>query len=155
VQDHRHPLRYLCQSERDGADAGRAAVQRELPHEQAAEVQVRRDGRPGESARLDRRTERTLITLKLDADEQEWLDLNEALRVAYERIEDIKIEAGKRKAGGADTFLMNAPWLSVTATRSRLALHCWVQEQTPSGRPAATPLLKACARPSARLLTAA
>ncbi len=64
-----------------------------------------------EAGTFDRRTDRTLITLKLDVDEQAWLDANEALRVAYERIEDIKVEAAARKAEGAKTFRMTASLL--------------------------------------------
>jgi len=64
-----------------------------------------------EASTFDRRTDRTLITLKLDVDEQAWLDVNRALRVAYERIEDIKVEAAQRMADGADTFRMTASLL--------------------------------------------
>lgn len=64
-----------------------------------------------EAGTFDRRTDRTLITLKLDVDEPAWLDVNEALRVAYERIEDIKVEAATRMAEGAKTFRMTASLL--------------------------------------------
>jgi len=64
-----------------------------------------------EAGTFDRRTDRTLITLKLDVDEQAWLDVNAALRVAYERIEDIKVEAAQRTADGVDTFRMTASLL--------------------------------------------
>jgi DNA-binding transcriptional ArsR family regulator len=64
-----------------------------------------------EAGTFDGRTDRTLITLKLDVDEQAWLDVNKALRVAYERIEDIKVEAATRKAEGVETFRMTASLL--------------------------------------------
>lgn len=64
-----------------------------------------------EAGTFDRRTDRTLITLKLDVDEQAWLDVNEVLRVAYERIEDIAIEVAQRKARGAETFRMTTSLL--------------------------------------------
>jgi DNA-binding transcriptional ArsR family regulator len=64
-----------------------------------------------EAGTFDRRTDRTLITLKLDVDEQAWLDVNQALRIAYERIEDVRVEAAGRMADGADTFRMTASLL--------------------------------------------
>lgn len=64
-----------------------------------------------EAGTFDRRTDRTLITLKLDVDEQGWLDANEALRVAYEQIEKVKVEAIARRAKGAETFRMTASLL--------------------------------------------
>lgn len=64
-----------------------------------------------EAGTFDRRTDRTLITMKLDVDEQGWLDANEALRVAYERIGEIEVEAAVRKAEGAKTFRMTASLL--------------------------------------------
>jgi DNA-binding transcriptional ArsR family regulator len=64
-----------------------------------------------EAATFDQRTDRTLITLKLDVDEQAWRETNDTLRAAYERIEDIKVEAATRKADGAKTFRMTASLL--------------------------------------------
>lgn len=64
-----------------------------------------------EAGTFDRRTDRTLITVKMDVDEQAWLDANEALRAAYERIEEVKCEAVNRKAEGATTFPMTASLL--------------------------------------------
>jgi DNA-binding transcriptional ArsR family regulator len=64
-----------------------------------------------EAGTFDRRTDRTLITLKLDVDEEGWIDANAALRTAYERIEEIKGEAINRKAKGAKTFPMTASLL--------------------------------------------
>lgn len=64
-----------------------------------------------EAGTFDRRTDRTLITMKLDVDEQGWLDVNEALRTAYERIGEVEVEAAMRKAEGASTFRMTASLL--------------------------------------------
>jgi DNA-binding transcriptional ArsR family regulator len=54
-----------------------------------------------EADTFDQRTDRTLITMKMDVDEQAWRETNDTLRAAYERIEDIKVEAATRKADGA------------------------------------------------------
>lgn len=64
-----------------------------------------------EAGSFDERTDRTLITMKLDVDEQAWHDANEALRVAYERIGEVEVEAALRKAEGARTFRMTASLL--------------------------------------------
>ncbi len=64
-----------------------------------------------EAGTFDRRIERTLITMKLDVDEQGWLDVNDALRVAYERIGEVEVEAAVRQAEGAETFRMTASLL--------------------------------------------
>jgi len=64
-----------------------------------------------EAGTFDRRTDRTLVTLKFDADEEAWVEANAALRIAYERIEEIKCEAINRKAAGAETFPMTASLL--------------------------------------------
>jgi hypothetical protein len=44
-------------------------------------------------------------------DVQAWREANDTLRAAYERIEDIKVEAATRKADGAKTFRMTASLL--------------------------------------------
>lgn len=64
-----------------------------------------------EAGTFDRRTDRTLITMKLEVDEQGWLDANEALRTAYERIGEVEVEAAARKAEGAKTFRMTTSLL--------------------------------------------
>lgn len=64
-----------------------------------------------EAGTFDRRTDRTLITMKLDVDEQGWLDANEALRAAYERIGEVEVEAAARKGEGAKTFRMTTSLL--------------------------------------------
>jgi DNA-binding transcriptional ArsR family regulator len=64
-----------------------------------------------EAGTFDRRTERTLITMKLDVDEQGWQDVNDALRIAYERIGEVEVEAAARRAEGAKTFRMTASLL--------------------------------------------
>jgi DNA-binding transcriptional ArsR family regulator len=64
-----------------------------------------------EAGTFDQRTDRTLITMKMDVDEQGWQDANEALRGAYERIGEIEVEAALRKAQGAETFRMTVSLL--------------------------------------------
>ena len=64
-----------------------------------------------EAGTFDRRTDRTVITLKMDVDHQGWLDANEALRIAYERLGKVEVEAATRKAEGAPTFRMTASLL--------------------------------------------
>jgi len=64
-----------------------------------------------EAGTFDQRTDRTLITMKMDVDEQGWQDANEALRGAYERISEVEVEAARRKAQGAKTFRMAASLL--------------------------------------------
>jgi DNA-binding transcriptional ArsR family regulator len=64
-----------------------------------------------EEGTFDRRTDRTLITMKLDVDEPGWDEVNAALRTAYERINEVEVEAALRKAEGAKTFRMTASLL--------------------------------------------
>lgn len=64
-----------------------------------------------EAGTFDRRTDRTLITMKLDVDEPAWEEVNAALRTAYERIGEIEVAAAQRKAEGAKTFRMTASLL--------------------------------------------
>lgn len=71
-----------------------------------------------EAGTFDRRTDRTLITMKLDVDEQGWMDVNEALRIAYERIGEVEVEAAARKAEGAKTFRMTTSLLGYQSPTS-------------------------------------
>jgi DNA-binding transcriptional ArsR family regulator len=64
-----------------------------------------------EAGTFDRRPDRTLITMKLDVDDQGWEDVNDALRVAYERIGEVEVEMAARRAEGAKTFRMTASLL--------------------------------------------
>lgn len=64
-----------------------------------------------EAGTFDRRTDRTLITMKLDVDEPGWEKVNAALRTAYECIGEVEVEAALRKAEGAKTFRMTASLL--------------------------------------------
>jgi DNA-binding transcriptional ArsR family regulator len=64
-----------------------------------------------EAGTFDKRADRTLITMKFDVDEQGWEDANQALRIAYERIGEVEVEAALRKAEGASTFRMTASLL--------------------------------------------
>lgn len=49
-----------------------------------------------EADTFDNRTDRAVITLKMDADEQGWGDINATLREAYERIREIEGETANR-----------------------------------------------------------
>ena len=64
-----------------------------------------------EAGTFDSRTDRTVITLKMDVDDQGWQDAGDALRVAYERLGEVEVEAASRKAEGAQTFRMTASLL--------------------------------------------
>ncbi len=72
---------------------------------------TRRASNAVEAGTFDARTDRTLVTQKFDADEQAWTDSMEALRVAFERIGEIEVEAAARKAEGAKTFRMTTSLL--------------------------------------------
>lgn len=74
-----------------------------------------------EAGTFDRRTDRTLITMKLDVDEQGWEEVNAALRTAYERISEVEVEAAIRKAEGARTFRMTASLLGYESPASEAA----------------------------------
>jgi DNA-binding transcriptional ArsR family regulator len=65
-----------------------------------------------EAGTFDRRADRTIITLKMDVDDLGWQDANEALRIAYERLGEVELEAAARKAEGAPTFRMTASLLA-------------------------------------------
>ena len=71
----------------------------------------RRAAQAMEAGTFDRRTDRTLVTMKLDVDEQGWQEVNDALRVAYERIAEVEVDAALRKVEGAETFRMTASLL--------------------------------------------
>lgn len=64
-----------------------------------------------EAGTFDSRTDRTVITLKMDVDDRGWQDANEALRIAYERLGEVEAEAATRKVEGAPTFRMTASLL--------------------------------------------
>jgi DNA-binding transcriptional ArsR family regulator len=70
-----------------------------------------------EAGTFDSRTDRTIITMKMDVDDQGWLDANEALRAAYERLDEVEIEVASRKAKGAPTFRMTASLLGYESPR--------------------------------------
>lgn len=72
---------------------------------------IRRAAGALEAGTFDRRTDRTLITMKLDVDEPGWEKVNAALRTAYECIGEVEVEAALRKAEGAKTFRMTASLL--------------------------------------------
>lgn len=64
-----------------------------------------------EAGTFDERTDRTLITMKLDVDQPAWEEVNAALRTAYQRIGEVEVEVKQRKAEGANTFRMTASLL--------------------------------------------
>jgi DNA-binding transcriptional ArsR family regulator len=49
-----------------------------------------------EADTFDKRTERSVITLKMDADEQAWLELNEILREAWGRCGEVESRVANR-----------------------------------------------------------
>lgn len=65
-----------------------------------------------EQGTFDKRTDRAVITLKMDVDEQAWKDVNEAVMAAYRRLCEVETEAANRKAAGAETFRMMASLLA-------------------------------------------
>jgi DNA-binding transcriptional ArsR family regulator len=64
-----------------------------------------------ETGVFDRRKDRSLLTVKMDVDEQAWKDANAAVWAAYERLTEIEEEAANRKAEGAKTFRMTGSLL--------------------------------------------
>lgn len=49
-----------------------------------------------EADTFDKRTERSVITLKMDVDEQAWLEANEIVREAYERLSEVEVQTANR-----------------------------------------------------------
>lgn len=49
-----------------------------------------------EADTFDKRTDRSVITLKFDADEQAWSEAMDIIRDAYERLSDVEAEAANR-----------------------------------------------------------
>lgn len=74
-----------------------------------------------EAGTFDRRTDRTLITMKLDVDEPGWQEVNAALRTAYERIGEVEVESAFRKAEGAKTFRITASLLGYESPTNETA----------------------------------
>lgn len=60
---------------------------------------------------FDRRTDRALITMKMDVDERGWSDAQEAIMACYERLGEIEVENAHRQAEGAETMRMTASLL--------------------------------------------
>jgi DNA-binding transcriptional ArsR family regulator len=73
---------------------------------------IRRASDAVEKGTFDKRTDRIIATMKMDVDEQGWVDANQAVRDAFERLLEIEDEAATRKAEGAQTFRMTASLLS-------------------------------------------
>lgn len=71
----------------------------------------RRAQRSVEAGVFDRRKDRSLLTVKMDVDEQGWKDANKAAWEGYERMAEIEEEVANRKAEGAKTFRMTASLL--------------------------------------------
>lgn len=65
-----------------------------------------------EAAVFDRRKDRSVLTVKMDLDEQGWKDANAAAWEGYERMEKIQEEAANRAAEeGSKTFRVTASLL--------------------------------------------
>lgn len=64
-----------------------------------------------ETGVFDRRKDRSILTVKMDVDEQGWKDANAAAWEGYERMEKIQEEVANRAAKGAKTFRATASLL--------------------------------------------
>lgn len=64
-----------------------------------------------EAGVFDKRKDRSILTVKMDVDEQGWKDANKAAWECYERMADIEAEVVARKAKGAKTFRMTSSQL--------------------------------------------
>ncbi len=64
-----------------------------------------------EAGVFDRRKDRSILTVKMDVDEQGWKDANAAAWEGYERMEKIQEEVANRATEGAKTFRMTASLL--------------------------------------------
>jgi DNA-binding transcriptional ArsR family regulator len=73
---------------------------------------IRRAASAVEQGTFDRRKDRIVATLKMDVDEQGWLEANQAVRTAFDRLTEIEDEAANRKAQGTETFRMTVSLLS-------------------------------------------
>lgn len=73
---------------------------------------IRRASDAVERGSFDGRKDRIVATVKMDVDEQGWVEANQAVRTAVERLLEIEEEAAGRKAEGAETFRMTASLLS-------------------------------------------
>lgn len=73
---------------------------------------IRRASEAVERGSFDKRKDRSIVTIKMDVDERGWVDANQAVRDAVERLLAIEDEAANRKAEGAKTFRMTASLLS-------------------------------------------
>ncbi|MFN8217323.1 MAG: helix-turn-helix domain-containing protein [Solirubrobacterales bacterium] len=61
---------------------------------------------------LDERTDRAVITLKLDADERLWSEAQTIVREAYERLCELEAEGANRRGPGSETFRMTVSLLA-------------------------------------------
>lgn len=82
---------------------------------------IRRAGDAIERGTFDSRTDRSVITVKLDADDPAWQDIQAAVREAYERIEEIKAEAANRASHGAKTFRVTTSLLAYESPQEKAA----------------------------------
>ena len=65
-----------------------------------------------EAGVFDRRKDRSILTVKMDVDEQGWKDANAAAWAGYERIEEIQEEVANRATEkGAKTFRATVSFL--------------------------------------------
>lgn len=63
-----------------------------------------------EADTFDKRTDRSVITLKMDVDEQAWTEASEIVREAYERISTVEADAANRTT--SDKFRMTVSLLA-------------------------------------------
>jgi DNA-binding transcriptional ArsR family regulator len=72
-----------------------------------------------EAGTFDRRSNRSLVTMKLDADEQAWTRIQEIVRAAYEQISEVEEEVVNRSGEGAETFRMTVSLLAYESPAER------------------------------------
>jgi DNA-binding transcriptional ArsR family regulator len=65
-----------------------------------------------ERGTFDKRTDRSLINLKMDADEQAWAEAQLIVREAFDRLGEVEAGAAMRKSEGAETFRVTVSLLA-------------------------------------------
>jgi DNA-binding transcriptional ArsR family regulator len=68
-----------------------------------------------EADTFDKRTDRAVITMKMDGDEQAWSEATEIVREAYERLSEVEAEAANRSG---EKFRMTVSLLAYESPRS-------------------------------------
>ncbi|HEX2393401.1 MAG TPA: helix-turn-helix domain-containing protein [Solirubrobacterales bacterium] len=80
----------------------------------AIEEVIERATRAVEADTFDARADRSIITLKLDADEETWKSVNGVIREAYERIGELEAKAAN---SGQEKFRMTVSLLAYESPR--------------------------------------